>query len=155
MAVDRVGCSARSGTLEQVQSVGFALVRALRLRGLAVAASVLGLLAMHGLSADHVVAMPRMQLAQGHAMAALQQPVSAVTDGPASTAASALDQASMASHTQCLATLPSATHQLGAPSESPVTPPWRHQTPTLSAIATELGRGPPQVLLARLCISRT
>lgn len=142
-----------SGRLDQVHPLGFLPVAALWLRGVIVAVSLLGLLAMHGLSADHLMPMPALHAADGYSAQSTELLASPGLCSPRELSSGVVD-IGMTKHSQCLATLPPGTPQLGAPAMCA----WQascEQRATLAASAIDFGRGPPEMPLTRSCVSRT
>jgi hypothetical protein len=130
-------------------------------------AALVGVLAMHGFSIDHALAGPTMT-ADADSVQTIARPVTyagVTREHDAAATPSAWDAASAVagesscpmSHSECLATLrstPYGKYPIGfgvilsiALASS--------RLPTASTQAIIVGRSPPDVCLARLCISRT
>jgi hypothetical protein len=130
----------------------------LLLRTWLVVASLFGLLAMHGLSADHAMpmtAMPMTAMPAGssHAMDTAEAAPSSAMQERAGDSSCAAERSAMTAHSQCVATLTPGIPQLGAPVCTDQSS--SEQALALAAGSAGPGRGPPEISLTRLCISRT
>jgi hypothetical protein len=139
-----------------------------RVRLLVALAALVGVLAMHGFSADHAIAGPTMTAVPGWVQTGTADPV---TDAGMTHEHDAeamptvrVDAVAVAgrsdcpmSHSDCLATLRSAPHgkyPVGSGLPVPAAPAHSQLT-TAPTLALSAGRSPPDVSLTGLCISRT
>jgi hypothetical protein len=126
-------------------------------------AAFIGVLGMHGFSADHTLAGPTMtaihsaQPTASPAGMTHEDAVAISTERRASATAVVSQSGCPMSHIDCLATLrsiPQGKHPIGAGLPVPTGPAGFRLT-TASTLMLIVGRSPPDLCLTRLCISRT
>lgn len=143
---------AGSGTLDQVQPANVTRALGEWLHGLIGAATLLGLLAMHGLGADHAAAMPA---AVDQMMVVTHDPAAGLDPYPGPRPEVAVGNPSMSVHALCVATVPAAAAPAGSPAQFATAAAWHELATAIGSDATRSGRGPPTLSLTKLCISRT
>lgn len=143
---------AGSGTLDQVQPANVTRALGQWLHGLIGAATLLGLLAMHGLGADHAVAMPA---AVGQMMVVTHDAAAGLEPDPGPRPEVAVGHPSMSVHALCVATVPAPAASAGSPAQFATAAAGLDMADAVGSDATRSGRGPPTLSLTRLCISRT
>lgn len=109
------------------------------LQGLIGAATLLGLLAMHGIGADHAVAMPAMA---GHMVVISQDAAAGFNSGPGTRPEVAVGHPAMSLHALCVATVPAAA-AAASPAQFATAAAGPELVNAISWDATRSGRGPP------------